>query len=292
MKTAQLSVSNLVTPTISKCPVTRTKLFLKQLAQNLFPTPQAAEKVVSQGRCPLGFDQPSPKSTSVFIEKAASEAAAAPLISGDPVADGLLQEARRAIYHWPENFPGFSCNLEVISEGTSIQGSLHARSSRDYEINLSGTEPTKWLRFQIEEFLAHREHPDVSRMASRTGVSLGDDDPMFGRKINFLGDQMNSFYRIRDKKLTMIGRTYAKQTFVITIDDHLDCGGTFASTRYTAYYRDKVTNQPTRSEAFSDDYVEFSGHFLPKERRYVEVNKDGLISRAIRFSNHTLVARS
>lgn len=295
MKTALILDPTLAPQVSSKCPVTRTKIFLKNILEAFTPKSKVSgntDKSTPTGRCPLGFDQPNTATTSVFIEKASSEAATAHLVEGDPEAARLLQEARSAIYHWPQNFPGFSCELEVVSGETTCKGSLRAVSSRSYEIKLTGSEPTKWLRFQIEEFLAHREHPNVSRMASRTGVNFGDNDLMYGRQINFLGDPMNSFYRIRDKKLTMIGRSYGKQTFVITIDDHLDCGGTFASTRYTAYYRDKESNLPLRSESFSDDYINVDGNFLPQERRYVEVNKEGLISRAIRFSQHQIISHS
>jgi|GEM_PF-791396 len=292
MKTTILPTLGPQTKAPSKCPITISKLYLKKLMVSLFLGNKRDEPILASGRCPLGFDQPEKTQDSVFIEKASHESAASVQIQGDPEADFILQQARASIYHWPSDFPGFSSRLEVINGEHSYSGSLRAASSRDYTISLPEFEPKYWLRFQIEEFLAHREHPDVSRMASRSGVAMGDNDPIFGRRIDFLGDKMGSYYRIKDKKLCLIGRSYANQDFVITINAHLDCGGTFASTHYTAYYRERDGGNLVRSESFFDEYVLVDGHFLPKERRYIEVNNHGFISRAIRFSEHSILPPS
>ncbi|MDZ4788009.1 MAG: DUF3386 family protein [Blastochloris sp.] len=283
MKTKTFALTN-ETPT--KCPYTRTVNFIRGFL-GLKPA-QALQP--SQGRCPYGFDAiPEKKPESAFIDKAAHEAASAPVLLGDPRASELLQQARDNIYHWPEAFAGFHCDLEIISSGKKYSGFLHSVSSRNYELVVPDFEPMKWLRFQIEEFLAHREHPSVSRMASRTGLSLGDEDPIFGQRIDFLGDGMNSYYRLKDNKITWIGRSYAKQSFFITIDEHLNCHGKFTSTRYTAYYRDKATGNLVKTESFMDDYLLFNEIYLPKNRRYMEVTQKDEFCRSIKFMNHRLL---
>lgn len=242
-----------------------------------------------KGRCPFGFDQPLKKSGSAFIDKAAKEASEAEIATGDPLAQAALDATRAAIYHWPETFPGFRADLEISNGGSIHRGHMQARGSRDYQIEVKGFEPEGWLRFQIEEFLAHREHPNVSKMASRSGVVFGDDDTIYGRRVDFVNDPMESFYRLKDNKITQIGRNYSKQKFIITIDSHHDCGGSFAATFYTAYYRDQLTGKLERTEAFHDRYVELDGLHLPAMRRYVQVNGKGMIAREIKFKNLELL---
>ncbi|MFQ3670124.1 MAG: DUF3386 family protein [Verrucomicrobiia bacterium] len=274
--------ATLTSPAPSKCPISRIKNWMSRVLLKANPsTPPTA-------KCPLGFDQPS---NSVFVAKAAQEAAQAPVIPGDPAANRLLQEAREAIYHWPPHFPGFCCQLILEEEHQAWNGHLRAAHSRDYDLQLQGFSKPAWLRFHIEEFLAHREHPSVSRMASPTGVEFGDDHRVWGQRIDFLGDKMGSWYRILNRKLTMIGRNYGEHSFVITIDDHLECKpGTFAATHYTAYYRDQKTNRIKRVEAFHDSYVQVGTEFLPSSRRYVETSDDGMISRCIHFRDHQLLS--
>jgi hypothetical protein len=276
-------VSDFHSDVSSRCPVTRAKLALQRIL-GLKPRTEKAE-----GRCPLGFDGDNHQPGSAFINKASYEAAVAPTMPGDPEAEAFLAEARRHIYHWPADFKGFSCKLTVADNLTVYHGTLVARGSRDYELKVDDFEPRGWLRFQVEEFLSHREHPDVSRMASKTGVIWGDEDAVYGKRIDFVGDTMSSFYRIKDNKLTMIGRTYAQQTFVITIDDHADFYGHYAATRYTTFYRHAKTGSLEKTEAYLDDYKQFAEVFLPTRRRYTECNQQGLLVRELTFTDHQLL---
>ncbi len=57
-----------------------------------------------------------------------------------------------------------------------------------------------------------------------------------------LGDKISSFYRVKDKRMTQINRAYGGQRFIIVIDRHLDCGGTFAASNYQAFYY-KLNNE-------------------------------------------------
>jgi hypothetical protein len=276
-------VSDFESEVASRCPFTRTKLALQRLL-GLKPRMENAG-----GRCPLGFDRDNFQPGSAFINQAAHDAAVAPVMPGDPEAEAFLAEARRHIYHWPADFKGFSCKLTVADNSKVYHGTLVSRGSRDYELKVNDFEPRGWLRFQVEEFLSHREHPDVSRMASKTGVIWGDEDAVYGKRIDFVGDTMKSFYRIKDNKLTMIGRTYAQQTFVITIDDHAEFFGHYAATRYTTFYRNAKTGALEKTEAYLDDYQQFGEVLLPTRRRYTECNQHGLLVRELTFTNHQLL---
>lgn len=231
----------------------------------------------------MGFDAPE----SEFIEKARQETATAPILPGDPAAQAFLQEARAAIYHWPENFPGFACQLEVRENDQTWSARLEARSSRQYQIQAPTGEPPggfRWLRFHLEEFLAHREHPKVAGMTSATGVTFGDDHPIYGRRVDFLGDKMGSFYHIRDRKIRLIGRSYPRESFLITIDRHAEHHGRFAATDYSAFYWDRSKGHLLRCEQYRDDYTLVDDHLLPAARVYtVTEPKTTLITREIRF---------
>jgi hypothetical protein len=221
----------------------------------------------------------------VFIEQAAKEAEEAPIIEGDERAGELLQEARRQIYHWPEDFSGFQCQL-VYQEGPQgFTGSLATHGSRKIQIELPELSDARWLRFQVEELIAHREAPSVSRMASKSGCSWGDWDETYGRRIDFLGDKMSSFYRIKDKKLTQIGRSYKNQDFIINIDSHQLCHGSFVANYYTAYYWAQDDQKLSKVETYLDEYEEIGDVFLPVRRHVTEAVDGNLKCRTLIFGN-------
>lgn len=223
--------------------------------------------------------------TSSFIEQAQKEVAAAPIVAGEAQADALLAQCRSGIYHWPAGFAGFLASLRYDDGPSSFEGSLLCAGSRRLELNLPGLEETRWLRFQVEEMISHREAPEVSRMASKTGCALGDWDAIYGRRIDFLGDKMESFYRIREGKLCQIGRAYKKERFVINIDTHQLCDGRWAASCYTAFYWSKLEGALLKTETYLDSYEEWNGVFLPAERRVSEASSAGLRHRRLTLSD-------
>ena len=240
---------------------------------------------------------PAAASSSVFVEKAAAEVRGSERFAGDPEADALLARTRARIYHWPENFAGFRAEL-IVREGVDEwHGSFQAVSSRDHRFELlASTRPgggdfagEKWLRFQLEELLAHREPPRVSGMVSRAGVVFGDEDATYGRQVVFQGDKMGSYYRLKDHCITQIARGYGGVRFVINIDQHQDCGGRAAASSYTAVYRDAATGTLVRTETYLDRYEAVNGIWLPVERRYTEANATRTFTRQIVFGNVALL---
>lgn len=100
---------------------------------------------------------------------------------------------------------------------------------------------------------------------------------------------MQSFYRIKDRKLTQIGRSYNGLSFVINIDQHQEFEGQFVSTHYTVFYVSTATNQLAKVETFFDRYQEVNGRLLPAERRYtlVEGHQGGMTTRSLLFQDVT-----
>ncbi len=226
--------------------------------------------------------------SSSFIDSAAQEAAEAEVLPGDPRADALLASVRASIYHWPADFGGFRCALGYQDGDISLGGLFVCQGSRGLKVDLPELEDRRWLRFQLEELTSHREAPEVSKISSRTGCSWGDWDPVYGQRIDFLGDKMGSYYRIKDDRLCQIGRSYKNQTFTINIDSHFDCWGCWASEFYSAYYWDGE-GALLKTETYLDRYQQVGEVWLPSERRVTEVGSSGARTRRLLFSNFELL---
>lgn len=221
------------------------------------------------------------KQESLFVEQAAKEAEETPVLTGEPEATKLLEEARSYIYYWPEEFQGFQSTLSLIEGSQEYKGKLNVISSRNYSLELDGYPEVKWVKYQIEEILAHRESPNISKMSSKTGAELGDWDGIYGRKVVLLGDRMKSYYRIKDKKIMQISRSYNLLTFLINIDQHQVCNGRFAATSYNAFYWSNDKNSLEKVETYYDNYQEVGNLFIPIERRYSICDSSGIKSRSI-----------
>jgi hypothetical protein len=228
-----------------------------------------------------------------FVEKAREEAEAAPVHPGEEKANELLAEARESIYHWPHEFAGFSATLQLDWDAKSWRGSLRAADSHHFRFDFPeplSREMTNWLNYQLSELMAHREAPTRSRMASRSGVVPGDTDPIFGAKVIFPGDPMESFYRIKNRKITQIGRCYPRQRFIINIDEHQEYDGRFAARSYTAFYWCKESGLLVKTESYFDDYVEHEELLLPSSRQFSMGDSAGLSNRRITLTDHVILS--
>lgn len=232
-------------------------------------------------------------SESLFIESAARSASEEPQKAGEARANRLLAEARARIYHWPANFGGFACSLTLVkSDRTHQCGTLTAVSSRTMNLQGEFGEAPRWLRFQLEELLSHRESPEVSRMVNRTGALLGDSDPVYGQQVHLAGDSMGSFYRICDHRLTQIGRRYRGQDLLITIDSHHTFEDRFAAHSYTAFYRCLESGRLAKVETYLDRYRKVGHVHLPESRRVVAAGDNGVCATELRFVDHQLLPNS
>ncbi|PTY01526.1 hypothetical protein DB346_12295 [Verrucomicrobia bacterium LW23] len=210
---------------------------------------------------------------------------------GDQYADSLLREARAHVYHWSADFPGFEASLILLDGAERHYGDLRVRSSRDITLGCPGApeEAAAWARSQLEELVAHRESPDVSKMASKAGVTRGDLHAVYGTRVTFTGDRMESYYRIADHKIVEIGRAYGKMRFVIHIDEHQECDNRYAASHYTVFYFDRATDALTKVETYLDRYTRVGDYFLPAERRYTEAAAGKLHTRALLLQGTRLI---
>lgn len=229
-------------------------------------------------------------SESLFVEEAARVAATEPRLPGEAEADALLAEARASIYHWPQDFSGFSCGLSVVRSGLpEMSGRFTAPCSRKLQLEGDFGEDPRWLRFQLEELVSHREAPEKSKMANHTGATLGDLDPIYGQQVYLAGDSMRSFHRIKDRRLTQIGRAYRGQDLLITIDAHHEIINRFAAQAYTAFYRSQEDGALKKVETYLDLYLEVQGIHLPHLRRLVTATSRGVEPVELRFFDHGML---
>ena len=236
--------------------------------------------------------------TSVFVEQAAAAVAQETVHPGEERANQLLQDARRHIYYWPQFFQGFEARLRYVVDGALREGRFHASESRRIEVEWMESFDHRWTRFQLEELISHREAPDRSKLASKNGCEWGNLDPVYGQKVVFIADKMGSFYRLKDKKITQIGRSYGNTSFIINIDSHHNFGTPgrprYAAGDYVAFYWSKETGELTKTETYRDSYVRVDGIALPLERRVsiaqAGSSDGGLSVRQLRFENHQLLS--
>ncbi len=206
-------------------------------------------------------------------------------------ADELVREAYEAVHRYPQDFPGYRAAVLFSTERGSSRGAVAVRPGRDPELTIDAAEADRrWLSQELGSLAGHRWHRSYEDADGRLAKTLGaDEGHPLGRLVE-LDDAMRSTYRVLDGRITEISRTADATRFTIVIQERMAAAdGGAVSTQFTVAYWDLEAGRLTRSDVYSDAYVELEGVLLPCLRRVVTAADDGLTARQMRLSAHELL---
>jgi hypothetical protein len=215
-------------------------------------------------------------------------------IANDPTAHDLLRAAHHTQYQFPERFAGFKASVTFTSDGTS-RGAVLVRAPRDIALDLETDEQSSgWVRQEIASIAGHRWPSSYEQGDGRWTLTLGPDDGnALGRQVLMHDDPFSSSYRLHDGRITEVTRTMGTTRFSIITQQHLELpDGRLLPSAFTVGYWDLEGGRLTKTEAYTDDYVEVDGVWLPQSRRVVTMDDNGLTARQITFTGHQLLADS
>jgi len=203
-------------------------------------------------------------------------------------AEILLSKTRDQIYHWPSPFSGFTSTINYSGPEGTFTNQVKIIPGQKNCCGFSNRVVAQWVDYQISEIIAHRSNTAGAHAINQGPLSLGDEDTLWGQRINFVNDPMESFYRIKDLKLTQIGRSYPTQKFLVSIFEQHSFLGLNCARHYNVTYWDRSSGALSKVETFQDEYHEIQGIWIPRSRLYC-LSADSSSSRLIDFSNTSLL---
>jgi uncharacterized GH25 family protein len=202
----------------------------------------------------------------------------------DPAATKLLTDARaaRALYH---NFPGFSADIEINTEGQVTHGSVEISDKGKVTLKVENADAEKWAKNTLGSIIGHRlgGGPD-----EETPCAFADNDAHhpLGRAIRVLNDEFHSSYRIRDRQVIIVNRSVPGSRFTITVMENIQTKEKkFLPACYVVNTWDAKTDALTSSETHHQTWQRVGVFDLPKETLAVKATAGKLDSRSIKLSN-------
>jgi Protein of unknown function (DUF3386) len=225
------------------------------------------------------------------VQQYKSETVSTEEVVSEPAAREMLKRAFEKTSRWPSSFKGFTADLTCQQKGRISEGSITVKSSREVTVRLDDEPMQKWAEGQIGMIAVHRGPRSFAESDGRYALALGpeDDHPM-GRSLSIRGDGMNSYYRIKDDRITQINRSMERTRFTINIEDSLTThDGKSLTTRYAVFYFEPSDGSLKQVETYSDSHAVVNGIYLPGTRR-VSYNDNGeVVTRLLSFDHHRLL---
>lgn len=216
-----------------------------------------------------------------------------PTVADDPKARELLRQAFDKTARWQKDFKGFTADLTVNINGRETSGPVMVKGPREVSVQLADADVQKWAQEQLGMIAVHRGPRTFEESDGKYPLTMEEDGHPFGTKLTIHGS--NSFYRLKDHRITQINRTMAHPgmapfAFTINVEDSaLTQDQKNLTTRYTVYYYSPTDGKLNNVESFTDTHVRIGSSDLPATRRIISFENGAVVVKSLTFKNHTLV---
>ena len=216
-----------------------------------------------------------------------------PTVADDPKARELLRQAFEKTARWQKDFKGFTADLTVNMNGTLTSGPVMVKGPREVSVQLEDADVQKWAQEQLGMIAVHRGPRSFEESDGKYSLTMEEDGHPFGTKLNIHGS--NSFYRLKDNRMTQINRTMAHPgmspfAFTINVEESsLTQDQKNLTTKYTVYYYSPTDGKLTNVESFTDTHVRVGSSDLPATRRIITFENGHVVVKSLTFTNHKLL---
>ena len=182
-------------------------------------------------------------------------------VADDPKARELLRQAFEKTARWQADFKGFTADLTVNINGKETKGPVMVKGPREVSVQLADAEIQKWAQEQLGMIAVHRGPRSFEESDGKYALTMEEDGHPFGTKLDIHGS--NSYYRIKDNRITQINRKMPHVAFTINVEESSTTQDQKQlTTKYTVYYfapQDaKLRNvERVRMKAYRVDLEEF-----------------------------------
>ncbi len=214
-------------------------------------------------------------------------------VADDPQARTLLRQAFEATARWQKDFKGFTADLTVNVNGKETSGPVIVKGPREVSVQLSDGDTQKWAQEQLGMIAVHRGPRSFEESDGKYSLTMEEDGHPFGTKLNIHGS--NSFYRIKDNRITQINRKMAHPgmnpfAFTINVEESaITQDKKNLTTKYTVYYYSPTDGKLTNVESFTDTHVRVGSSDLPASRRIITYENGQVVVKSLTFTNHKLL---
>lgn len=199
-----------------------------------------------------------------------------------PVTEGeegvgrtLLRGTREHREAFSPQFGGFRAELRIRLDGNQHSGTLLFKPPRTVEVKVEDEEAQRSVEQTLRSMIFHRMPPrrrDTTQPQKPLRLAPPDSHRL-GRKV-YLGDRYESSYRIRDNQIFEINRQMGDNRLLITVmENQLTPKGRHLPRHFLVTLFDMESGALKSASAYTDEYVEMEGNFLPKRRQITSTRK-------------------
>ncbi|MEC4986832.1 MAG: DUF3386 family protein [Oscillatoria sp. PMC 1068.18] len=189
-------------------------------------------------------------------------------------ATDLFRAAYENRYTWDKNFPGFSADVSINHQGILAQGIVRVSPDLEVEvININSKYLRELIANQFRMEIIHRQslpfaeaHKNATFQLAKTELSSA------ATTIVEIGDEMNSYYQVKDKVITQVNRKFGDIAVTVDTLGITENPEGYLVTHFQTIFRDANTGEILEREDVRDFHEKIGQYYLLTNRtiRYAE----------------------
>ncbi|MEO0839782.1 MAG: DUF3386 domain-containing protein [Cyanobacteria bacterium J06643_5] len=205
-------------------------------------------------------------------------------------AQELFRAAYESRYTWDEDFPGYSADVQLIQGEETYTGKIFIHRDLSVEVNgVSNKQVQEGIYIQLWDIVTHRKATPFKESHGNHQFIQGSSDDTQIVSILVKGDSLDSSYKLRGKEICQVTRVKGNMAFTIDTHKNLDTGEGYIASRYSAVFRDVITNEVQSILKFQDTYERVGKYYLMTKQVVQEVQEGQDTATEFSYSNIRLL---
>lgn len=208
-------------------------------------------------------------------------------------AEALFREAYANRYTWNEAFPGYEADVAIQQGGNSYAGK--ASLMADFAVAVQSI-PDKDIQqvivAQLQMSATHLQRVEFNALHQDHQFELTGFDQDGSAKIQEVGDQTDSHYRVKQQQIRQVNRVLGNFAVEVNTVEAQQTSDGYLTTHFQVIFRDAKTGEVVEQDDIQDVYSKVTGYYILAERE-IRVGLENLAPIAdttIQFSNIQLKA--
>ena len=190
-------------------------------------------------------------------------------------ARDLFRNAYENRYTWDEQFPGYSAEVSIRYDKALYHGLV--RINPDLSVATTGinSEAVRQLVVnQLRMVSIHRKRVPFEAIHGLSTFELEGTDDTGAVKIQEVGNEMDSHYKVQEQKITQVNRLIGQVAVTVNTLGFIKPPEGYLAAHYQTTFSDAQTGEVLQQQDVSDNYDKIGKYFL-LARRVIRSSEPG-----------------
>lgn len=195
----------------------------------------------------------------------------APAWADGSSAEAIFREAYGHRYTWNESFPGYSAQVKLRDGENRFEGEAHLPP--DYAVTVQSSDSDD-LRQDLRQIVAaqlqmtatHLTRSPFEQFHAHSQFEQTGQDEAGAVKIEELGDENDSYYKVKDQQIVQVNRTLGGLKVDVNTIDSMQTNEGYLPTRFQVIFRDAASGDVIERDDIRDAYEKVGDYYLLSRR--------------------------